>query len=85
MSVSRKTLETIIARKEKGEDFRVYAGYAGWAPGQLEREIDRGDWHVLNADAETVFDKKPDAIWPELIERASAQWVGLRDRSVCFL
>ncbi len=85
MSMSRKTLETIIGRKEKGENFRVYAGYAGWAPGQLEREIARGDWHVLNADAETVFEKKPDAIWPELIERASAQWVRLRGSGVCYL
>jgi putative transcriptional regulator len=48
----------------------VYAGYAGWGPGQLQAEIERGGWHVLPADAATVFDKNPAEIWPELIKRA---------------
>ena len=52
-----------------GERLRVYAGYAGWASGQLEREVSRGGWHVLRADAETIFDKVSSEIWPELISR----------------
>jgi putative transcriptional regulator len=51
----------------------VYAGYAGWAPGQLQAEIERGGWHVLPADAATVFDKNPANIWPELIKRAATK------------
>jgi putative transcriptional regulator len=51
----------------------VYAGYAGWAPGQLQREMERGGWHVQPADAETVFEKDPARIWPELIEQATAK------------
>ncbi len=85
MSMSRKTLESVIARGDKGIDFRVYAGYAGWAPGQLEREVSRGDWHVLDADEKTLFKRKPGAIWEELINRASAQWVKMRDGRVRFL
>jgi putative transcriptional regulator len=85
MSMSRETLEGIIAKKDAGESFRVYAGYAGWTAGQLEREVTRGDWHVLNADAKTVFEKKPEAIWPKLIERASAQWVKMRNSGIRFL
>ncbi len=49
------------------ERFRVYAGYAGWAPGQLDQELSRGDWHLLQANAETLFDKAPQEVWPELI------------------
>jgi putative transcriptional regulator len=85
MSMSRTTLEEIIGKGEGVEKFRVYAGYAGWAPGQLEREVARGDWHVVNADAATVFDRKADAIWPDLIGRASAQWVKLMRNRVRFL
>jgi putative transcriptional regulator len=83
ISSSRKELKRLIKNANKGENFRIYAGYAGWAPGQLESEYSRGDWHVLKADAETVFDKKSSEIWQELIHRFTAKWVQLKipDRS----
>ena len=34
---------------------RFFNGFAGWAPGQLAAELERGGWYVLNADADTVF------------------------------
>ncbi len=42
---------------------RFFNGYAGWVPGQLAAELDRGGWYVLNADAETVFRKDMDTLW----------------------
>lgn len=42
---------------------RLYAGYAGWAPGQLEREIRHGDWHVLEGNSDLVFDADPLTLW----------------------
>ncbi|MGH8642764.1 MAG: YqgE/AlgH family protein [Burkholderiales bacterium] len=64
-----------LKRPEPTRGMRVYAGYSGWALGQLQREIARGGWHVHPADAETVFDKDPSRIWPELIERATTKQV----------
>ena len=58
------------------ENTRVFAGYSGWAPGQLQSELRRGGWHVLPADAATVFDMKVKEIWPALIERASLRRTG---------
>jgi putative transcriptional regulator len=83
ISSSRKELKRLIKSTNKSEKFRIYAGYAGWAPRQLESERDRGDWHVLKADTETLFDKKSLEIWQELIHRFSANWVHLKipDRS----
>lgn len=49
---------------------RLYLGHAGWAPGQLDMEILRGDWTVLRADAFTVFQKDPDRMWSELADGA---------------
>ena len=43
--------------------FRVYCGYAGWGAQQLELEIDRGDWHKVAADCETVLEVDPYGMW----------------------
>ncbi len=61
-------LKRMIDNPGADEQFRVYAGYAGWAPGQLEREISRNDWLVTEADAKFLFDKPASSVWPELIE-----------------
>ena len=78
LSSSREELRRVIKSTNTEEKFRIYAGYAGWAPGQLEAECSSGDWHVVNADAETLFDKKSSEIWPELIHRFTVDWVHLK-------
>ena len=45
---------------------KVFAGYAGWAPGQLEQEIANGGWTVLPASEDLVFDADPDSQWERL-------------------
>jgi putative transcriptional regulator len=70
-SASRVVLEELV---ERGAEFRVYAGYAGWAPGQLDHELARGGWHLLPGDAAMVFDLAPSELWPELIRRSTVQW-----------
>ena len=75
VSADRKVLQRMINRKVSGEEFHVYVGYAGWAPGQLERELLKGGWHIFPADAEAVFSKKPSNIWQEFIRKTSLLWV----------
>jgi putative transcriptional regulator len=72
-----RNIEKLIDRSDPNERFRAYAGYAGWSPGQLDREVSRGDWHISQADSATVFDKDPTKIWSELIYRFSSKWVNL--------
>lgn len=55
--------------------FRVYAGHAGWAPGQLQGELARGGWRIVRADVESIFENNPDSVWPELIRRSTQQVV----------
>lgn len=71
MSPNRKVLRELLGRENPLEGLRVFAGFAGWAPGQLESEIARGDWHLAAADARTVLEKKPERLWEELERRAS--------------
>jgi putative transcriptional regulator len=70
-----ETLLHLITRKDFKDPFRIYSGYAGWAPGQLQGEIDRGDWRVLLGDADLLFQEETASIWEEMFRRASQQWV----------
>jgi putative transcriptional regulator len=51
------------------ERLRVFAGYAGWAAGQLDFEVSSGDWWVLPADAEDPFTAAPGGLWRRVLKR----------------
>lgn len=74
-SGSLKALRAVAGGKLAGASFRGYAGYAGWAPRQLESEIEHGDWHVLTADAGAIFSKDPSSLWQRLVARKEARLV----------
>lgn len=51
------------------ESVRIFRGYAGWGPGQLESEIETGSWLVLDAEPTDVFDDDPDELWRTVLRR----------------
>ena len=48
---------------------RVFRGYAGWGPGQLDDEIDSGAWLVLDAEPDDVFAAEPGDLWRSVLRR----------------
>ena len=52
------------------ENRRLFAGFAGWAPGQLENELARDDWFVLAPSAEILFRNNAEGMWEELVRKA---------------
>jgi putative transcriptional regulator len=52
--------------------YRLYSGFAAWAPGQLEGEFDRDAWHVLPADEALLFRDDVTGMWEELLAKAAA-------------
>lgn len=74
VSANLDTLRALVGAAG-AEPFHAYAGYAGWAAGQLEGEVSRGDWHIAPADAETVFEQRAEDVWPDLIRRNTGRWV----------
>jgi hypothetical protein len=50
-------------------DARYFAGFVGWKPGELAREIAAGYWYVGDADPALVFSHDTDAMWEKLVER----------------
>ena len=51
------------------EQVRVFAGYAGWAPGQLEAEIEQGAWIDVAALPDDVFTGDPGVLWARVLAR----------------
>lgn len=50
-------------------EIRVFAGYAGWSPGQLEDEILEGAWVVVDAQPADAFAPDPGALWVTVLRR----------------
>jgi putative transcriptional regulator len=69
VSGHRETLLGLLSGPGPGVEFRVYVGYAGWAPGQLASEVARGDWTVAPGDAAAVFARDPSGLWEKLLRR----------------
>lgn len=58
---------------------RVFRGYAGWGPGQLEGEIDAGAWLVLDAELQDVFGPSPDHLWRSVLRRQGGRLAWLAE------
>ena len=48
---------------------RVFAGYAGWGPGQLDAELERDDWIIADSREDDVFDEEPATLWSRVLDR----------------
>ena len=50
-------------------ELRVYLGYAGWGPAQLQAELDHGAWFVVEALPSDLFATEPDTLWQNVLRR----------------
>lgn len=66
---SKELLRATMASSAESSVFHAYVGYAGWAAGQLEHEVDLGAWHIMRGDSAIVFHSDPDSVWQHLIRR----------------
>jgi putative transcriptional regulator len=70
MTMHPDNMTVLLASEDRR--YRLYAGFSGWAPRQLESEFDREGWYVLPADEEILFRADMDGVWEELVERVRA-------------
>ncbi len=57
-----------------GRRIKVFAGYAGWSPGQLEGEMSRQAWLSVPASLELVFHPHPEGLWQEILRQMGWQY-----------
>ena len=71
------SLDSLI---ELGDSFsptqriKMFAGYAGWSPGQLEDEMKRKAWLTHAASLELVFDSQPEQLWKNILRQKGWQY-----------
>ena len=72
LASSHESFESVVrdgVRAEKGVKFRVYCGYAGWGARQLESELSRGDWYVIQGDPSVILEQDPYGTWDVCMRR----------------
>ena len=77
---TRPQLEALIAKQTGSDQLRVFAGYSGWGPGQLDRETLTGSWHVFSIDSAIVFDPDPATLWERQVRRAQERFASYPSR-----
>jgi putative transcriptional regulator len=68
LSMHPQNIEMLL--QKRGEQYRLFAGFSGWAPGQLESEMQRDGWTMLPATADIVFRADTAGLWEELVRKA---------------
>ena len=71
--------DKFIASLEKNEDpivkFKFFIGYSGWAPNQLEEEIQHKMWVVCNADEELILETPAELIWEKAVRNLGEDYL----------
>ena len=68
LSADSKVLEQVLRHPKPFAGLRIFSGYAGWKPGQLEAEVEKGYWLLRDADTEILFNTEPGLIWRKLLD-----------------
>ncbi len=75
---SAEVLRGVIENDTPADRFRAYVGYAGWASGQLDAEVARGDWYIEEAAPSVIFDDSVGDLWRRLVAGHEGVHVRLR-------
>jgi len=71
------SLDTLVDLAESfssNQKIKVFAGYSGWSPGQLEEEMKRGSWLVHPASLDLIFKADPAHLWKSILDTKGWQY-----------
>jgi putative transcriptional regulator len=75
LTMHPRNIEMLLARR--GARVKLFAGFSGWAPRQLEAEMAGGSWYALRATDAVLFRTDTSALWRELVDQASGPRTGI--------
>jgi putative transcriptional regulator len=67
---TRTALEKALGEDSTASGLRIYVGYCGWGPQQLQNEVREGRWYIFSRSEDLAFDGKPASLWQRLIDKA---------------
>ena len=59
---------------------RLFRGYAGWGPGQLDEELAANAWIVVDADRSDPFTRTPESLWRDVLRRQGGALARMGER-----
>ncbi len=66
VSMGRDNLNTLVHQSE--QEFKIFSGYSGWSPQQLDSEIKQGGWLTFPANKDHLFDS-PEGLWKQVCQQ----------------
>jgi putative transcriptional regulator len=80
---SYDSLKDIIwANSYEPADLRLFVGYSGWGPGQLEKEMKEGTWLVTDPTEDVLFETTPDDLWKKAVGLLGKQYAYLTNMPI---
>lgn len=75
LTFNAQSITELLTQKPRLAEVRIYNGYSGWGAGQLQREIERGDWLTLPLDERYLLTQQPEQLWSRLMQRFRGEWI----------
>jgi putative transcriptional regulator len=70
-----ETIKYLIASEQiKENEIRFFAGYSGWEPAQLEKEIEDQAWIIAPTDAHTIMNTRNDCMWSDVLKKMGTEY-----------
>lgn len=65
----RIVMERLLKEKKPANKLHFFHGHASWVTGQLEQELSRGDWHLIDGNPRSIFSSEIRTLWQRLIRK----------------
>ena len=83
-SIRASGFRDVVSRIENGEvavnECRFFCGYAGWAPGQLQAEIDAGVWYTCSACEEVIMKQRSGSAVSDVLKMMGGRFLSIARR-----
>lgn len=67
---TKTALQNELRAPSGPKSLRIYVGYSGWGPNQLENEVREGRWYIFDRSEALAFDSNPATLWSRLVDKA---------------